>query len=192
MVSSSVAVSRTTWWLVAAGTYGAILATAAVGPDVVDELRRQGALDALFGVGAALVALTILLRTARPNRHAVAITVGLVGVGVLVGVRFVGDVERTHLVEYAVLATAVDGALATWHGRSGAVRHWSAWLLTSALGAVDEAVQAALPRRVFDVRDIVFNAVAAATAIAVPVIAGRLAGSVQARRVGPSRSSRSR
>lgn len=166
----------------AAGTYGAVLATTAVGPDVVDELRRQGARDLLFGAGALLVALMIVLRMARPDRLVVAITLGLVGVAVLVGVRFVAGVERTHLVEYAVLATALDGALA--NGRSGNVRHWSAWLLTSALGAVDEAIQAALPRRVFDVRDILFNATAAGAAIAIPVVAGLLARTAQERRFG--------
>ncbi|MCP4319884.1 MAG: hypothetical protein GY789_28880, partial [Hyphomicrobiales bacterium] len=82
---------------------------------------------------------------------------GVTAVYLLVFVRMVSPAERTHLIEYGVLAVFIHKALAECanNGRSVPVPALLAVLATALLGVIDECIQAFLPIRVFDPLDIV-------------------------------------
>lgn len=83
--------------------------------------------------------------------------------------------ERLHLVEYGGLALLLREALAERSRRlsspgsggiAGRRAAWRALVAASAIGVADEVVQGILPNRQYDPRDIAFNVVAAALALA--------------------------
>jgi len=80
--------------------------------------------------------------------------------------------ERTHLIEYGIVAALIHQALLerVRNGRHVPAPAALSVAVTALLGALDEIIQALLPSRVFDVRDIGFNALAGFM-----VIAARLA-----------------
>ena len=82
--------------------------------------------------------------------------------------------ERTHLIEYGVVAVLILEALTerAGHGRRVPLPAVLAILATALIGAVDECIQAFLPTRVFDVQDIVFNTLAAVMAVATSLALG--------------------
>jgi hypothetical protein len=88
--------------------------------------------------------------------------------------------ERTHLIEYGIVAALIHQALLERlrNGRNVPVPAALAMGATGVLGVIDECIQAVLPNRVFDPRDIFFNAFAGFM-----VVAGRLAIAPQ-RQVG--------
>jgi len=67
--------------------------------------------------------------------------------------------ERTHLIEYAVLASFIYQALIERrrNGRAVPAPDAVTVIATSLLGWVDESVQWLLPNRVYDMRDVFFN-----------------------------------
>lgn len=78
--------------------------------------------------------------------------------------------ERLHLVEYGFLALLLRAAIAVSvaarpDGRR--VSNVDVWALgaATAVGWIDEAVQGILPNRIYDLRDVAFNALAAALAL---------------------------
>ena len=73
-------------------------------------------------------------------------------------------VERIHLIEYSLLGILCAWALAG----SG---HWPTWWplavgLTILIGYGDEGIQWLLPNRVYDLRDVIINALAGALGVA--------------------------
>jgi VanZ family protein len=72
--------------------------------------------------------------------------------------------ERIHFLEYGVLALLARHALATHHGPVG--QYAGAWIFATAAGWVDELIQYVLPSRVYDLRDVVINSLAALLALA--------------------------
>jgi len=77
--------------------------------------------------------------------------------------------ERTHLFEYGILATLIYQALSerASNGRKVPSPAILAVLITALLGWLDEGIQALLPNRVYDIRDVGTNALAGVMAIAV-------------------------
>ncbi|MEO8195342.1 MAG: VanZ family protein [Thermoanaerobaculia bacterium] len=78
--------------------------------------------------------------------------------------------ERLHLVEYGVLALLLRAAIAESVARRPAgdrVSNIDVWALgaATAIGWIDEAVQGILPNRIYDLRDVAFNALAALLAL---------------------------
>ncbi|MBX2821490.1 MAG: VanZ family protein [Rhodothermaceae bacterium] len=91
----------------------------------------------------------------------------------MVWVRMQSWAERTHLIEYGIVAALIHQALQerSRNGKGTALPVSAlAMMLTAMLGTIDECIQAFLPNRVFDGRDIFFNAFAGFM-----VVAGRLA-----------------
>lgn len=80
--------------------------------------------------------------------------------------------ERTHLIEYGILAALIHQSLLerVRHGRHVPGPAALAVAVTALLGLFDEGIQAAIPSRVFDWFDVLFNALAGFM-----VIAARLA-----------------
>ena len=59
-------------------------------------------------------------------------------------------------------------------------RQLAAILITAAIGVIDEAIQLALPHRVFDPVDMLFNTLAAVSAVAAGLVLARMRRSVRA------------
>jgi hypothetical protein len=72
--------------------------------------------------------------------------------------------ERVHFVEYGAVALLARFALACHLPPSR--QYVGAWILASIAGWLDEAIQGQLPDRVYDLRDVAVNAVAALLALA--------------------------
>jgi len=75
--------------------------------------------------------------------------------------------ERTHLIEYSLVAILIHQALIERQrqGRQVPSSAALAVVVTALLGLLDECIQAILPNRVFDLVDIGFNALAGLMAI---------------------------
>ena len=128
-----------------------------------------------FGVGLFLLGCFLVLATVitqglkvRPSGLEIAVALGITAVYILLFVRMAIPTERSHLVEYGVVAVFIYEALLE---RASQGRHVPApWLLAivaaTLVGAVDELIQLFIPSRVFDPVDIFFNTLAAVTAVA--------------------------
>ena len=151
---------RERWlWMLAGAALAAIYATLGVAGRLAAELRNRELLDGFFFVGflmvlAAIVAFAIRVRLGRAE---LGVLLGVVAVYLLVFLRAgIPAEERTHLIEYTVVALLVHEALSERraHGRSGLPPGLLALGITSLAGVVDECIQAVLPSRVFDWRDV--------------------------------------
>ena len=94
----------------------------------------------------------------------------------MVVVRTGSPEERTHLIEYGVVALLIHAALTERADGGGRVPAPAlfAVLGTALVGVLDELIQGVLPSRVFDPRDIVFNVLAGLLAV-VAIVALRWA-----------------
>jgi len=138
---------------------------------VVDWLRQRNMLRlsvALVLLIAAVLVLRSLLRR-RPGRRGLAVIGAFALVFVLLLVFMGRAEERLHLVEYGLVAAFIYRALME-RRLHGAMTRASpalvAVLLTAGFGWLDEGVQALLPSRVYDLRDVAFNAVAGLLTVA--------------------------
>ncbi len=123
----------------------------------------------LFLLGCILVLLTVVTQglRVRPSGAEIAVALGVAAAYLLVFVRMAIPTERSHLVEYGVVAVLVYEALAerASQGRRVPVPALLAILLTSVIGTLDEGIQWLLPSRTFDPVDILFNVLAAVMAV---------------------------
>ena len=155
-------------WMWTAACVAAIYATLGIAGTLVDALGPARLDVLLFLLGMALVAATVLLGglRLRPGGVDVAVALGVVTVYLLALSRM-SFPERSHLIEYGVVALLVQAALTerTRGGRQVPLVPLLAVVAAALIGAVDECVQLLLPTRVFDPVDMLFNALAAAMAV---------------------------
>ncbi len=151
-------------WFWALAVIVAIYATLGWARVLVDALRERGLLRVSFaGVVVLLVAAIVWqwLR-ARPDWRDIGVALG-VGLAYWVAfLRIENPAERTHLIEYGILAALIHMALQE-RARKGRPVPMPAALtvgVTALLGLADEGIQAVLPNRVFDWIDVFFNAFA--------------------------------
>ncbi len=118
------------------------------------ELKRRGA--------------TVLTQgfKARPGGVEIGVALGVAVAYFMVFVRMAIP-ERSHLIEYGVVAVFIHEALTerASHGRRVPVPGVLAVLATALIGALDEGIQLFLPSRVFDPVDILFNGLAGVMAV---------------------------
>ncbi len=139
---------------------------------VSQELLAAGILLCMLLVLATIVTQGL---KARPGGAEIGIALGIAAAYTLAFLRMSGSVaERTHLMEYGVVAVFIHEALRerASHGRRVPVPALLAFLATSLLGILDECIQAILPSRVFEWVDILFNVLAAFTATVASVLLG--------------------
>ena len=147
-------------------------------------IAAQGAIYASVGLAGSLGLLGVAFAAAflvtiaavlgiglgsRPRAAELWIGVGTVAAYVMLVVRMgVAPLERTHLFEYGLVAVLVYEALTERRGAGCRVPAPAvlAVVITAGLGWIDEAIQAALPGRVYDLRDVGVNALAAVIATA--------------------------
>lgn len=128
----------------------------------------------LFVAGMVLVAGTIALQAlrTRPGGAELGVALGVIAAYLMVFVRVSSPVERSHLIEYGVVAAFAYEALLerARQGRRVVRPGLLAILLTALLGSLDELIQAVLPSRVFDPVDMLFNTVAAAMSVSASMV----------------------
>ena len=159
----------TAWrWVLLAGFVAAIYAFLPFGRGVVIALRQSHLLGLVVTLVffASFVGLVyhIVFNVRLSDRVAfVALVVLAAATGALVLWMSIPE-ERIHFVEYGLLALLARSVLARHLPPSG--QYLGAWLLASLAGWGDELIQGALPDRVYDLRDVVVNSVAALLALA--------------------------
>lgn len=156
-------------WLWVLAALVAIYSTLGLAQEVAAFLRDRNLLRMAVGVlfvGAGVVFVTRWLKS-RPGRKEIGIGLGVAAAYLMVLIRTPIPEERTHLFEYTVLAVLIHEALRERqsHGRHVPVPALLAIFATILLGWVDEGIQYFLPDRVYDVRDVVFNSLAAVMAV---------------------------
>jgi hypothetical protein len=145
----------------------AIYATLGVVRQIVNFLRDRGELRASVAVVFVIAAsafLWLILRDAR-NR-----TLRSMASLLAIGVAYVAVIypmeraeEKIHFIEYGVVALLAHASSPrTW---SNAKRFFSCALFVTASGWIDEGIQGLLPSRVYDLRDVAFNAAAGVMAL---------------------------
>ncbi|WP_372975286.1 VanZ family protein [Muriicola sp.] len=159
-------------WIAVSVVYLTILSTLFIGQPLAEELRDQNVQAVIFLLGLILVAVAVILHglVRRPGTVEYAVLIGIVSVYVMFFFRL-GAPERTHLIEYSVLALLLHKAFGKRY--SSEKGPWKssflAWAWGISLGALDEGIQLFLPNRVFDPEDIAFNSIAVTMAITASV-----------------------
>lgn len=174
-------------WAWTAAVVVAIYSTLGLNQMLAEALGGTGVDAALFVLGSLLVLATVVtqgLKT-RPGGTEIAVALGVAAAYLMVFVRMASPVERSHIVEYGVVAIFIYEALSerSKQGRRVPYPPLLAVVATSLVGVLDEFIQLFLPSRVYDPIDILFNTLAAVMAVA-----GSLALGWARRRVGPGRS----
>ncbi len=164
-------------WAWTLGVVVTIYSTLGLARTLAGGLRDQDLQAAVFVLAALLVvtATIAMARKIRPGGTEIGVALGVVAVYLLVFVRMTAPVERSHLIEYGVVALLVHEALKERSGRGRRVFSpaWLAIAVTALVGAIDETIQIFIPSRVFDPVDIGFNTLAAVMAVAASVVLGR-------------------
>ena len=164
-------------WFWTAAVVVAIAATLVWARALAGILHDSAVPGVLFGFGTILVAATIATYglCLRPGGIDLSVALGVSVAYLFVFVRMTTPADRTHLMEYGVLAVFVHAALTERerHGRRVPVPALLAILLTVLIGAIDEGLQAFIPSRVFDARDLLFNVLAAVMAVTAGVFLRR-------------------
>ena len=150
-----------------------IFLTLFIGQPLARLLEDQNVRAVFFSFGMLLVGIAIAFHAvkSKPDKFELSVTIGLVGVYSFFVLRL-GMPERSHLLEYSVLAILVHKALQERAGNPRSV--WKpallAILISFSIGVFDECLQIFIPDRVFDPEDIVFNGSAATTAVVANLI----------------------
>jgi hypothetical protein len=156
-------------WLWALAVVAAIYATLGPAQILAEALRERNLLRASVAVVLLLAGLVVAGRWVkkRPGLREVGVVVAVIIVYLIALARILGPEERTHLIEYAVVAILIHQALSERRRNDSRVRAPAALavVVTALLGWLDEGLQALLPGRVYDIRDVGFNALAGLMAI---------------------------
>ncbi len=140
------------------------------------EVDDQRWINAGFVAGMFLIVVAIVTQglRVRPGGIEIGIGLGILTVYLLLMLRMKIPTERSHLIEYSVIALSVYEALRerSRNGRGVRLPGLLAVAITTAIGMWDELAQLFVPGRVFDLTDILFNFLAATIAV---VGAGTLA-----------------
>ena len=165
-------------WLLALAVVVAIYSTLGLAGTLAEELGERGLLEPSFVGGFLLVISAIVGSTLRrrPGGREVWVALGVAAVYAMVVVRMgISPAERTHLFEYGLVAVLVYRALEerALNGRSVSAPAVLATAVTALLGWLDEGIQALLPNRVSDLRDVGVNALAGVLAISASLALAR-------------------
>ena len=152
-------------WIFVITVIVAIYATLGLALKMAGYLQNQDLQAVFFLLGMFFVGITIVTDglMVRPGGAEIAIVFGIVAVYFMAFTRITLFEERSHLIEYSVVAVFIYEAL-NERKRNGQRVPFPAIItiiLTSLAGLLDEIIQLFIPNRVFDLQDIVFNTLAA-------------------------------
>lgn len=160
-------------WLYVGLVLMAIFSTLVFGYPLLEIFGNQNIQAAIFMLGMLLIGLTIVLSGLKTQRDKMEIVVwlGFVAVYLLLFLRM-GLAERSHMIEYSVLAIFMHKAFIERLGqeRKKLFIGVLAFIVTFMVGILDECIQIFLPDRVFDPIDILFNGLVALLAIGGSII----------------------
>ena len=158
-----------------------IYATLGVVRVLTNALRDAGLLRVTVGAAFVLAAVGVVglvLRTPALRRPRTALVLlGAAGAYALVIWPMNSPEEKLHFIEYGTVAVLAWFSMP--ESVQGLRRFGAAALFTLAAGWLDEGIQALLPSRYYDLRDVAFNATAGVMALTLLAVA---------RRVGAARS----
>jgi hypothetical protein len=164
-------------WLWTLAIMAAIYSTLGLAGKLAGYLRERNLLGVSFALGILMVVATITAQWVkkRPGRREIWVALGVAATYFMAWVRIETPEERTHLFEFGLVAVFIYQALIERlrHGRRVPMPAALAVVTTALLGWLDEGIQAILPNRVYDVRDIGFNAFAGLMAIAASLVLAR-------------------
>ncbi|WP_420449133.1 VanZ family protein [Candidatus Palauibacter sp.] len=159
-------------WIWALAVVVAIYSTADLARTLADALRESGLLEytaSMFSGGMLLIGAMILVQGLRGRSRGVEVGFGLgvAAIAVLGFARGISAAERSHLIEYAVLALIVHEALVERKGQGRRVPVPAVLAIagTTLVGVVDECIQFLVPSRTFDWFDIGFDLLASVLAV---------------------------
>jgi len=160
------------FWLYALIVLVAILSTLFLGRPLQEMLRNQNIQAIFFLIGMVLTGATIIIHglKVRPSKTELVIWVGLAAVYIMFVFRL-GVPERSHLMEYSVLAIFIHKAFIERLSPKSQILMPAllALIVSIIIGVFDEVIQMFLPNRVFDRLDILFNSFAALLAISASI-----------------------
>ena len=155
-------------WMCTIAIVIAIYLTLGVASSFAGILYNQGLSAIVFLYFMLMVGVTVLLFAlrVRPGGAEIGVAVGIATVYLFALFRM-SIPERSHIIEYSVVAAFIYAALLERRsqGRRVAAPSILAILATTLIGTVDELIQLVLPSRVFDTNDILFNFLAAVMAV---------------------------
>ena len=155
-------------WILALLVVAGIFATLWLGPALLD-VAAPALVSSGFWLGLGLIGVSLLVLglRARPRIAEVGVVIGVLGAYLVLALRLAVPGERSHLIEYAIVAVLVHEALEerAARGRSVALPSILAFSVAVGIGALDEGMQLLVPGRVFDPVDTAFNTTAAALAV---------------------------
>ena len=163
-------------WLWTLAVVVAIYSTLGLAGSLVDVMENRGLTTLSFALGMLLVGVTVVTQglRAKPSGAEIGVALGVVVVYLMVLLRM-ALAERSHLIEYGVVASFIYEALKERadQGRRVPAPAALAVLATGAVGVLDEGIQVLLPSRVFDPVDMLFNALAGVMAVLARVALAR-------------------
>lgn len=158
-------------WLWGLVVIAAIYSTLGAAQVLVSFLRERNLLRVSFILIVLLVAAAVIWRWIKkpPGWREISVWIGAAAVYAIAFVRVETPEERTHLIEYSLVAILIYQALVERkrNGRQVPFPALLAFTATVILGLLDESIQWILPNRVFDWVDVGFNTLAALMAIGV-------------------------
>ena len=161
-------------WYWTGVAWAVIFASIWLAGSVADFLRDRGLISNAIWLVLFLVALAVLINgiRSRASGFEVIIWIGLFAVYLMVMLRMTLPEERSHLIEYSILALFIFEALRERASHKPDLKYPALWAIgiTTALGILDESIQLLVPIRVFDPIDIFFNFLASVLAIGGSVI----------------------
>ena len=156
-------------WLWTLVVLTAIYSTLWVTPSLTGSLRERNLvrISVAVCVFAVVVAIAVQTMRRRPDRREIGVLLDIAAVYLWAFFRMQIPEERTHLIEYGLVAVLIHQALVERrsHGRRVPTSAALTVAVTALLGLLDEGIQAILPGRVYDLRDVGFNALAGLLAI---------------------------
>lgn len=161
---------RERWlWACAVLVVSVVYLTLGVVRDLLRPLEANGWGPWLFLSGCFLVLVFLLTQgmTILPRWPEIVAGVGIAVIYGIILTSIAKSEERMHLIIYGIVALLIYAALLerSAFGRNVFASPVIVVMVTTVLGLVDECLQLALPDRVFDVRDILYDALAAAMAV---------------------------
>ncbi len=163
-------------WLSTLAIVAAIYSTLGLAGSLADVLDNRDLTTVSFAVGILLIGVTVVTQGLRTKTSGaeIGVALGVVVVYLMVLLRM-ALAERSHLIEYGVVASFIYEALKERAGQGSRVPVPGvlAVLATGAVGVLDEGIQLFLYTRVFDPVDMLFNTLAGMMAVLARVALAR-------------------
>lgn len=146
---------------------------------MAEGLQNRGWVEIFFAIFAFLTLIVFITQglKVRPGGVEIAVGLGMMITFSMVIIRMgIPVLERTHLIEYGLLATFIFQALVegAQNGRNVPLLPVVTILVTSIFGIIDELILAILPNRIFDIRDVFFNVLSAIIAVGFSLLMTRI------------------